>query len=265
VQELKGEKFMKVLIKRVEDGKITFQQTSKVTIVTLNRPAARNALSANMWKELVDIGKSVRESEKTKVLILRGSTGQFTAGSDIKEFSQMDITTANETFEIMEQAISTIESLPIPVIAAIDGPAMGAGFILSLACDLRIGTYNTRMGIPVGRLGITVGPSFMQRIVRLIGPSRAKELVYTGRLYDAREAYQLGMLNRLVADDALDRAVLDMAHTIMSQSTASLKAVKKAVEYCEWQPSEIPWSFVDPTDFPEGCQAFKEKRKPRFN
>jgi enoyl-CoA hydratase/carnithine racemase len=254
---------VKVLIKRVEDGKITFQQTSKITIVTMNRPTARNALSSNMWKELIRIGKEVKESTKTKVLIIRGCPGQFTAGSDIKEFTEMSTIEANETFGIMEEAISIFESLPIPVIGAIDGPAMGAGLILSLACDLRIGTFNTKMGIPVGRLGITVGPSFMRRIVRLIGPSRAKELVYTGKIYNAHEAYQLGMLNRLVKNDDLDRVVLDMANVIMNQSLASLKSVKRAVELCQWQ-EDVPWSFVDPIDFPEGCLAFAEKRQPRF-
>jgi len=93
----------------------------------------------------------------------------------------MSTVEAAQAFNNMEEAISTIEKLQIPVIGALDGPALGAGFILSLACDIRIGTHNTKMGIRVGRLGITVGPAFMRRIVRLIGPSRAKELVYTGK------------------------------------------------------------------------------------
>lgn len=254
---------MQVLIRRVEDGKITLQQTSKIAIITMNRPAARNALSSNMWKELLRVGKVIKDSSKTKVLIIRGSTGQFTAGSDIKEFCDMSIHEANETFSLMEKTIGFYESLSIPVIGAIDGPAMGAGFILSLACDLRIGTGNTRMGIPVGRLGITLGPSFMRHIVKLIGPSRAKELVYTGKIYSAQEAYQLGLLNLLVEQQDLDRQALKMAETITYQSTASLKAVKMAVQQCDWT-IDAPWSFVDPIDFPEGCLAFAEKRRPRF-
>lgn len=122
---------------------------------------------------------------------------------------------------------------------------------------------NTRMGIPVGRLGITVGPSFMRRIIRLIGPSRAKELVYTGKIFGSEEAYRLGLLNHLVTPDKLDKIALEMAGTIMDQSGASLRAVKKAAQWCEWK-EEIPWSFVDPVDFPEGCLAFAEKRKPQF-
>lgn len=254
---------MRVHIKRVPEGKITLQETSKVAVITINRPAARNALTANMWKELARIATLAGESEKTKVLILRGTTGQFTAGADIKEFCEMSIDEANQAFDNMEEAISVFESLPVPVIATVDGPAMGAGFILSLACDLRIGTMNTRMGIPVGRLGITVGPSFMRRIIRLIGPSRAKELVYTGKIFGSEEAYRLGLLNHLVTPDKLDKIALEMAGTIMDQSGASLWAVKKAAQWCEWK-EEIPWSFVDPVDFPEGCLAFAEKRKPQF-
>lgn len=254
---------MQVLIKRVEDGKITFQQTSKIAIVTFNRTASRNALKADMWKELALIGKEISQSKKIKVVILRGATGQFTAGSDIKEFAAMSLGEANAAFQTMEEAISVFESLSIPVIGAIDGPAMGAGFVLSLACDMRIGTSETQMGIPVGRLGITLGPSFMRRIVRELGPSRAKELVFTGKIYQAKEAYQFGLLNQLVEQEELDRTVLNLARVMMRQSTASLKAVKKAVELCELRPN-VPWSYVDPIDFPEGCRAFSEKRQPRF-
>jgi enoyl-CoA hydratase len=254
---------MQVLVKRLEDGKITFQQTSKIGIVTMNRPGSRNALTASMWKELTAIFNKVKESSKIKVLVLRGTANQFTAGSDIKEFSQMTLTEAQNAFLNMEEAISTLESLPIPVLAAIDGPAMGAGFILSLACDLRIGTYNAKMGIPVGRLGITVGPSFMRRIVRLIGPSRGKELVFTGKIFTAEESYQLGLLNQLVDSSELDQVVIKKAGIIMNQSKASLLAVKEAVDLCEWK-EDIPWHFVDPIDFPEGTSAFAEKRKPKF-
>src|SRR5690606_33318469 len=134
--------------------------------------------------ELTQIGNEIRS--KNKVVLLRGVTGNFTAGADIKEFCEMTIDEANEAFQVMEEAISTFESLPMPVISVIDGPAMGAGFVLSLASDLRIGTMNARMGIPVGRLGITLGPAFVRRIIRYIGPSRTKELVYTGKIYSAR-------------------------------------------------------------------------------
>lgn len=255
---------MRVHIKRVPDGKITLQETSKVAVITINRPAARNALTANMWQELAHIGRLAGNSAKAKVILLRGIPGQFTAGADIKEFCEMTVEEAEQAFVQMEEAISVFEKIPMPVIAAVDGPAMGAGFILSLACDMRIGTLNARMGIPVGRLGITVGPSFMRRIIRLIGASRATELVYTGKMIEAEEAVQMGLLNRLVTSEELDKAVLKLAGVVMEQSGASIRAVKRAAQQCEWKQEE-PWSFVDPVDFPEGCLAFAQKRKPKFS
>jgi enoyl-CoA hydratase len=254
---------IRVLIKRVPDGKITLQETSKIAIVTINRPTARNAMTSRMWRELAHIAEELNANRKIKVVILRGVPGEFTAGSDIKEFCEMSVTQANETFGSMEKAISGIENLSIPVIGLIDGPAMGAGFVLSLACDVRLGTKHARMGIPVGRLGITLGPSFVSRIVRLIGPSRTKELVFTNRIYDAPTSFQLGLLNQLVDAQELDHHALKLAQTIMNQSRASLKAVKESVNRCYWS-SDIPWDFVDPVDFPEGCLAFAEKRNPRF-
>lgn len=255
---------MRVLIKRVPDGKITLQETSKIAMVTINRPAARNALTLNMWKELARIGSDIASNPKNKVVILRGAIGQFTAGADIKEFCEMSIPEANQAFEQMEKTISIFESLSIPVVAAIDGPAMGAGFVLALACDIRVGTSRTRMGFPIGRLGITASPDFIRRMMRLIGPSRVKELVYTGRIYGPDEAYQLGLLNaRVEHRSQLDQYVLDLAGKVMNQSRATLKAVKKSVELCEWRP-DVAWNHVDPVDFPEGCHAFAEKRPPNF-
>ncbi|MED1793301.1 enoyl-CoA hydratase/isomerase family protein [Brevibacillus nitrificans] len=255
---------MRVHIKRVPDGKITLQETSKIAIITINRPAARNALTANMWGELARLGRLAGQSSKAKVILLRGTPGQFTAGADIKEFCEMSIEEAEHTFQQMEEAIRVFENVPMPVVAVVDGPAMGAGFILSLACDMRVGTTNARMGIPVGKLGITVGPSFLRRIIRLIGPSRATELIYTGKVIEAQEALRIGLLNQLLPSEDLDKAALSLAGTIMEQSGAVLRAVKKAAQLSQWKQEE-PWSFVDPVDFPEGCLAFAEKRKPRFS
>ncbi|GGG11325.1 enoyl-CoA hydratase/isomerase family protein [Paenibacillus abyssi] len=256
---------MRVAITRVPDGKITMQQTSKVAIVTINRPAARNAMTRNMWKSLGDIADDIGSNPKMKVVVLKGVPGEFTAGSDIKEFAAMSLEEADEAFHVMERTIAKFEELPIPVIAAIDGPAMGAGLILSLACDLRIGTPQARLGIPVGKLGITLGPLFVRRMVRLMGPSFTKELVMTNRILNADEASSLGLLNRLVASEELERLTFEFVQTIMNQSRGSLQAVKKAVAHSyEVQDQEGAWRYVDPIDFTEGCIAFAQKRKPKF-
>ncbi|MBN6185435.1 enoyl-CoA hydratase/isomerase family protein [Aneurinibacillus sp. BA2021] len=255
---------MRIMITRAPGGKITLQETSHIAIVTIKRPHAYNALTAKMWKDLKRVACEIKERKKTRVVILRGVPGQFSAGADLKEFTAMTHKEVNKVFSLMEEAIAAFESLPMPVICAMDGPALGAGFVLSLACDMRIGTENTRLGIPVGRLGITLGPSFVRRIVRVIGQSRTKELVYTNRLYEPEEAMQLGLLNTVIKQAEMDVYMLDLAQRIAKQSPRSLQAVKQAVHLCEWK-NEIPWMYADPVDFAEGCLAFAEKRPPQFS
>lgn len=261
---------MKVGIERMESeqAKITLQETAGLAIITINRPQKRNALTAKMWSYLSKVGKKILDNPKNKVVILRGTGEQFTAGSDIKEFYQMSLEEAENSFTLMEEAISTFENLPIPTIGVINGPAMGAGLELALACDIRIGSEKARLGIPVGKLGITLNNKFAQRLVNLIGPSLAKDLVFTGRVLKAEEAYRLGMLNYYVNEANLDRYAIRMGKLVASQSPSSLLAIKHSVSQCVnsvpvlWEGST---TFVDEYDFPEGVAAFVEKRIPRFS
>lgn len=169
----------------------------------------------------------------------------------------------------MEEAISTIENIPLPTIAVVNGPAMGAGFVLALACDLRIGTPNTKMGIPIGRLGITLNQMFAKRIVDLIGKSRTLDLIYTNRILSAEECERLGLINYLLKDDEeVNQQVLEIANEVKEQSPASLQAAKRSVAH-SLPIVSVQWdvginSSVDPDDFPEGVRAFVEKRKPKF-
>lgn len=262
---------MRVTISRIEkNGKITLQESGGLAIVTIHRPDFKNAMTANMWSELTAVGERITKNPKNKVVVLRGAGGLFTAGSDIKEFSRMTVKEANEAFRRMEGAISTFEKLPIPTIGLIDGPGLGAGFELALACDLRVGTPNTKMGMPIGRLGITLSKKFVKRIVDLIGPSRTKDLVYTGKLLSLEESNQWGLINYLSPEgEDPDHYVISLAKSINEMSPASLKAVKEAAAFSN--PSfDIPLhsefhSSVDPVDFAEGTRAFVEKRKPKFN
>jgi enoyl-CoA hydratase len=261
---------LRVTINRIEkDGKITLQEGGGVAIVTIHRPNLRNAMTNNMWRELAEVGRTIATNKKNRVVILRGSKDQFTAGSDIKQFNKLSIEEANEAFRLMEEAISTFEKIPLPTIGAINGTAAGAGFQLALACDIRVGTSKTKMGIPVGRLGITIPQMFAKRMVDLIGKSRTMDLVYTGRLYDADECYRLGLVNYLLSDDeAIDHYVIQLAKKIMEQSPASLLAVKRSAAFAS-PVMGVQWetgieSSVDPIDFPEGVKSFVEKRQPNF-
>lgn len=222
-----------------------------------------------MWEDLADIGRRIPKNPKNKVVILRGSKNRFTSGSDIKQFNELSMQEANLAFNKMEEAISTFEKIPLPTIGSINGPAMGAGFELALACDIRIGTSNTLMGIPVERLGITLNQVFVKKIADYIGKSQTMDLVYTDRLLKPKECYDLGFLNYLLEEDEdINSFTIQIGKIIMEQSPASVLAVKRSVSFNNPTIS-IPWetgvsSSLDPIDFTEGVRSFVEKRKPNF-
>lgn len=265
---MKGVLFMQVktLHLEAEEAKIIYQETAGLAIITISRPQAKNALTANMWAQLRTIALKVLDNPKNKVLIIRGKGENFTAGSDIKEFNAISLDKAEEAFVHMERTISTIERLPIPTIGVINGPAMGAGLELALACDIRIGSEKAKMGIPVGKLGITLNNKFAQRLVQLIGPSATKDLVFTGRMYKAEEAFRMGMLNYLVAEKDLQKYMIRMGKLVAGMSPDSLLAVKESVQECVDSVPKL-WEGSTPfvgNDFTEGCAAFVEKRQPNF-
>ncbi len=245
-----------------EQGTMRYQLSGPIGIVTIDRPGHRNALSRQMWQTLENWIKQL--PAKIKVLILRGAGRHFTAGSDIKEFSVLSVSDANHAFNIMESAIHSIECLPIPTIASINGPAYGAGFILSLACDIRVGSENAHFGMPVGKLGITLQPQFIRRMIQMLGPSRTKDMVYTARTYDATQALNLGILNYSAPTADLDAYTFALARSILAQSQASMTAVKASVQQVLYGLGSESDNWVDQYDFPKGVQAFKEKRTARF-
>lgn len=261
---------MRVGINRMDDeqAKIILQETAGLAIITIHRPQKKNALTANMWNQLAKTAQQVLDNPKNRVLLLRGAGEQFTAGSDIQEFHKMSLEEAEKSFVLMEKAISAFEDLPLPTIGIINGPAMGAGLELALACDIRIGSEKARLGIPVGKLGITINNKFAKRIVDLAGPSVTKELVYLGRILKSDEAMAAGMLNYITEEAELDRYAIKMGKLVASMSPASLLAVKRSVNECVNSAPDL-WKgstpFVDQNDFPEGVKAFVEKRAPQFN
>lgn len=148
----------------------------------------------------------------------------------------------------------------------INGPAMGAGLELALACDIRIGSDKAKLGIPVGKLGITLNNQFAKRLVQLVGPATTKDLVFTGRMFKAEEAFKLGLLNYLVAEKDLNKYMIRMGKLVAGMSPESLLAVKQSVQEC-LDSAPVLWQGSTPfvgSDFAEGCRAFVEKRQPQF-
>jgi enoyl-CoA hydratase len=235
-----------------------------VAVITLRRPEKMNAINASMWSALAQMVRQVFRDERVRVLVIRGEGRYFSAGSDLKELGESDLSQVEEIFRLAEECASAIEESPLPTIACIRGYALGTGLLLALACDLRIADREATLGMPIARLGITLSESFVKRLVLLTGPSRMKDLVYTGRLIDAEEGARLGLVDRLVSQErSVLHETLIVARAIRQHSRASIRAAKR------WGGSgsgraPAAYSYVDPEEFPEGVTAFLERRAPRF-
>lgn len=240
------------------DGTLTFHCEGPVGILTINRPHQRNALSQCMWTTIREWLEDLPEA--TRLLIVQGGHGVFTAGSDIKEFVDLPIEKADSVFATMEFTIRALENLSIPSIASIDGSVFGAGLIFALACDLRIGSNLAQFGVPVGRLGITLQPPFLRRMVAVLGYSRTKDLIYTARTYSAKEALANGILNYLVTAEDLEKETRLLAQRILEQSQASLSGVKENIRtYLTGDPEDPKGTWIGP-DFSERTRAFTNRR-----
>jgi len=246
---------------------LLFEQADGIATITINRPEVRNAFTVEMWRRLRQLAEEIQANGEARVVILQGAGGQaFTAGSDIRELATMTVDEVNQNLHVVEDAISAIENLPVPTIACLNGYAIGGGLELALGCDLRVASEQAQMGIPVSKLGVAISHRFARRLVELVGPSRAKDLLYTGRLVDAREAHAMGLVNYLAPADRLNEAVRDLARRIAQHSGTALRAAKEAVAICLPENDDVvsQGERVDPVDFTEGIRAWLEKRAPRF-
>ncbi|HWI53190.1 MAG TPA: enoyl-CoA hydratase-related protein [Symbiobacteriaceae bacterium] len=247
---------------------LLMEQKDGIATITINRPWVRNCFTMEMWHELRELTTEVAGNPDIRVLVIQGAGDEaFTSGSDIKEFATMPLEAVNDNFQVLEDALTAVENLPIPTIACLNGYALGGGLELALACDLRIASERATMGMPIARLGVMISPKFAKRIVDLIGPSRAKDLLYTGRLVGASEAHSMGMINYFVLSHELKRTTADIARRIANNSAASVRTAKETVALClpisEASADRRPY-FIDIVDFPEGVAAFLEKRSPNF-
>lgn len=244
-----------------------------IGVITLNRPDVLNALNNDMMLELGWVLELAAQSGEVSALIITGSGRAFVAGADISDFDSLgkDPFLGRDAALAGQDVFATLASLPIPTIAAINGFAFGGGLELALAADLRVASSSARMGLPEVGLGLIPGYGGTQRLPRLIGVSRALDLILTGRHVPADEALQLGLVNR-VADDAL-AAALELAQQMLKNAPISLGVAKEAVMRGQGltlqQGLEVEadlFGFVSTTkDMKEGTAAFLEKRKPEFS
>ena len=240
--------------------------------ITLDRPEALNALSIQVLRELEELIDQTALEHKLRVLIITGTGRSFVAGADISEMSELSPEEALAFGERGSRVFRKVELLYCPVIAAVNGFALGGGCELSLACDIRIASDKAKFGQPEVGLGIPPGFSGTQRLPRIIGVGAAKELIYTARVIKADEALRLGLVNRVVEVNALLPTVTELAEEIASKSPHAVSISKQAIT--RGLQSDIDtgiaienYLFSNAFSHPEqreGMAAFLAKRKPQF-
>jgi enoyl-CoA hydratase len=251
---------------------VLYELNGPVGWVTFNRPQARNAMTWAMYDALVRICDHVEAQPDVRVVVFTGAGDRsFVSGTDISQFQTFDnLQDALDYESRMDRVIGRLESLQRPTIAAIRGYAVGGGAGIALACDLRYGTPDAKIGVPVARtLGNCLSMSNYARLVDLIGPARTKELIFTARLIEAEEAKAAGLLNEIVAPENLFDRVREVAAQIASHAPLTIQVTKEAVRrvLLHRRPpraDDLVLKAYMSEDFREGVRAFLEKRKPNW-
>ncbi|KAH8336824.1 hypothetical protein KR059_004750 [Drosophila kikkawai] len=260
-----------VLVERLEGAR------KGISVIGLNRPAAKNSFSRGMVETFTEVLDEIKKDNGSRVVVLRSLTpGIFCAGADLKERKGMTPEEATEFVKELRSLLISIEQLPMPVIAALDGAALGGGLEMALACDIRTAASNTKMGLVETRLAIIPGAGGTQRLPRILSPALAKELIFTARVFDGTEAKDLGLVNHVVQQnetkDAAYQQALKLAEEILPNGPVGVRMAKLAIDKgmqvdlaTGYSIEEICYSQVIPTkDRLEGLAAFAEKRKPVY-
>ncbi len=253
---------------------VLYQTDNGIGMITLNRPKALNALNFELLTELNGLLDEIAQDDSVKVVIITGSGDKaFVAGADIAEMQNISPLEGRAFGKFGQAIFNKLENIPQPVIAAVNGFALGGGCELAMACDIRIASDKAKFGQPEVGLGIVPGFGGTQRLPRLIGKGRAKELLYTADMINAEEAYRIGLVNRIVAADELLSTAKELAEKIMARAQAAVRLCKAAVntgmdtdlESGIAYEAEVFGLCFATADQKEGMSAFIGKRKPNFS
>lgn len=256
-------------------GKMLADTESGVGLITFNQPEKRNAMSVEMWQGLSDILDEFAADDAIRAVVLTGAGHKaFVSGADISQFDaqRADASAQLEYDRLTSAGRAKLANFPKPVIARIRGFCLGGGLAIAMQADLRIAAVDSEFGIPAARLGIAYGFDMVQKLVQLVGPAHARMMLYTGQRIDAAEAQRIGLVNRVVADEELSDAVLEIARTLADNAPLSLLAMKRGVSESLRAPQERDMPALeaaiaacfDSQDYREGRTAFREKRSPKF-
>lgn len=246
---------------------------NSIALITLHRPHAANALSTIMLEELKSVLDRCKFDPSIRCVIITGAGEKvFCAGADLKERAGMDAQTVRKTVSLIRECINQVEALPQPVIAAVNGSAFGGGTELALACDIRVAAETAQFGLTETSLGIIPGAGGTQRLPRLIGKGRAKELIFTARRIEALEAKEIGLAEYVVPTESLLAKAFELAGNIVRNAPIALAQAKFAIDkgfevdlQTGLSIEQNAYEITIPTrDRLEGLQAFKEKRAPQY-
>lgn len=251
------------------------EKENHICTITVNRPAQRNAFNTAMWVELADIMQSMAGDEDVRVAVITGAGDKaFSSGADMAEMLQTTEARAQQGSDpsLVERALDTIVNFPNPVIAMVNGYALAGGCELAANCDIRIASENARFGMPLAKRGILLNYGLVQRLVNAMGVMYTKELLFTGRIFDADKALEIGLVNYVVPHDKLRETTMQTAQEIAQNAPLAVRGFKKMVHKCLSLQKQINHLDVDDLvrqvfasdDVKEGLRAFLEKRPPLF-
>lgn len=252
---------------------VVLEREGQVAILTINRPTVLNALNEATLRELDQSLGQLEEDRETRVVIITGAGEKaFVAGADISFMESLAPLEAKKFARLGQKVFSRIENLPQPVIAAINGFALGGGCELAMACDIRVASTKAKLGQPEVNLGLIPGFGGTQRLTRLVNPGLAKEILFTADTYDANTAHRIGLVNHVVTPEELMQFCMDMANRIASKGPVAVQLCKEAVN--DGLEMDLEKALIHEADLfavvfasedkGEGIGAFLAKRKPEF-
>ncbi len=256
-------------------GKIRAGIVDQVGHIVINNPQRHNAIGLDMWEAATDAVEAMANDPDVRLLIMSGAGGKaFASGADISKF-ETERSTKKDVLHYQATSsrfYNALQTFPKPTIAVIKGYCIGGGLALAICCDLRICEERSRFGVPAARLGLGYGYPGVKRLADVIGTSMAKEIFYTARQFSAQEAYDMGLVNRVLAGPMLDAFVDDYAARIRENAPMTIATVKAVALDIDRDPAdrdvarldEMVEACFDSEDYIEGRRAFMEKRKPQF-
>ncbi len=250
-----------------------YEKGEGIATITINRPQALNALNEETLVEISSRIEDARQDENTKVIIITGTGDRaFCAGADLKMMEGAGAYKGMRLSQIGQKVTMEVEEAEKPVIAAINGYALGGGLELAMACDIRIASENAQLGQPEVNVGLIPGWGGTQRLPRFVGKGKAKEMIFTGERIDAKTAEKLGLVNRVVPQDRLKSTVREFAAELINKPPIAIALVKQLINTSSetnlnvglTNEAEAFGVLASTEDFREGVSAFLEKRKPQY-